>query len=633
MIFATAGHVDHGKTTLIKALTGKNTDTLAEEQRRGMSIDLGFAWRHDPQFGSIGFVDVPGHARFIRTMLAGIAGVDAVLLVVAADEGPMPQTREHLALLDLLGVNRGIVVMSAIDRANAEQRAACHVAIHAMLKHSKLANSPVLEVAANRGDGITELLSAIHLVSSSTPARSTEGYPRFLIDRRFTVPGSGCVVTGTLINGLLATNQHPAFELCITPQAKAIRLRAIQVDGRPVAELRAGQRAALNIAGDLNIDHPQRGDWLIGCADFQLSNRLDIRISLLPDVKVHRGTLQILSGASACSGRLVWLDEAAGLAQIMLDQSMHSLVGDPIIVRDPATNRTIGGGTVIDPQGRQRGRSKPAALARLRDLSKTVCVSAALKIELMHQPEVNLPQFARCWNLRKDETHALLKKHELTLLGQSAVNNIRMAEIEQQILESVRMTHQFHPELRGLHQHQLLNKIGNGLSISTKMYLIKRLVTAGQLQRHGSILALPGHQPVLSLSDQMLWLRVYDELIDTGLLPPIVGDLAEHLGLEREVMLQFMQRMQHCGYVLAIAPNRFYLPERLDELAAIARELCRASPDGCFSAADYRDRSGLGRNLTIKVLEYLDRTGITRYRHQRRSLQTAYQQLPEQEIG
>jgi selenocysteine-specific elongation factor len=633
MIIATAGHVDHGKTTLIKALTGKNTDQLAEEQRRGMTIDLGFAWLHDTQAGAIGFVDVPGHARFIRTMLAGIAGVDAALLVIAADEGPMPQTREHLALLDLLGVARGIVVISAIDRASSEQRAACRAAIDELLQGSSLADSPIMEVAAPMGEGMTQLLSAIRVLACNIPARSTQGYPRFLIDRRFTVPGTGCVVTGTLLNGQLSFDTEKSVELCITPQGKPVRLRAMQVDGQPVNELNAGQRAALNVAGDLDNKHPQRGDWLLASVSYQTSKRLDVQLRLLPDANVHRGTLQILIGAGACSGRLIWLDEAGGLAQVLLDQPVHAMVGDAIIVREPAANQTLAGGRVLDPSGRERGRSKPEALARLSALRRAGSTCAALPVELTHQAELNLPAFARRWNLRPTELEALIAQTGLTRLGEQAVSNIRIAEAEANVLESVRLAHTAQPELQGVHQQHLLRKADTGLSMATGLLLLKRLVATGKLQRHGSILALPGHQPVLPPEDQALWQRVHAELANAGLRPPIVGELAQNLGLERGVMLDFMQRMLQWGYVLAIAPNRFYLPERLDDLAAIARELCRESPDACFYAADYRDRSGIGRNLTIKVLEYLDRAGVTRYHQQRRFMQSAYQRETQEEIA
>ena len=645
MIIATAGHVDHGKTTLIKALTGSNTDQLAEEQRRGLTIDLGFAWLHDSQAGAIGFVDVPGHARFIRTMLAGIAGVDAALLVIAADEGPMPQTREHLALLDLLGVGQAIVVMSAIDRADNEQRAVCHAAINELLANSSLARAAVMEVSAASGEGITALLTAIRALTLNSPARSSQGYPRFLIDRRFTVPGTGCVVTGTLLNGqltlgtlgTLGTQQDAG--LCITPRGiakargRSVRLRSMQIDGTQVTELKAGQRAALNLAGELDTKYPQRGDWLLASAMCQTSARLDIQLRLLPGTAIHRGTLQILIGASAVSGRLVWLDEATGLAQALLDQPVHAMVGDSIIVREPAANRTLGGGGVLDPMGAQRGRTKPEALARLTALGAATCAAAALPVELAHLSELNLTAFAKRWNLRPNELDAMTAHAGPTQLGDQAVSNKRIAEAETRLLESVRHAHTEQPAQLGVHQQHLLRQAATGLSMTTGLLLLKRLVATGQLQRHGSVMALPGYSPVLAPEDQILWQQVHQELASSGLRPPIVGELAGRLGMERDTMLQFMQRLQQWGYVMAVAPNRFYLPERLDDLAAVAQALGRESPDGSFSAADYRDRSDLGRNLSVKVLEYLDRAGVTCYRQQRRFVQPAYQRESGEKIA
>lgn len=634
MIIATAGHVDHGKTTLIKALTGKNTDQLAEEQRRGMTIDLGFAWLHDPQAGAIGFVDVPGHARFIRTMLAGIAGVDAALLVVAADEGPMPQTREHLALLDLLGVSRGIVVMSAIDRASTEQRATCHTAIRELLCNSRLADCPVLEVSAYSGEGTGDLLTAIRTLAATLVRRSHSGYPRFLIDRRFTVTGAGCVITGTLLSGQLMLDDHKTDDLHISsPQTMPVRLRAIQIDGRPVNELQAGQRAALNIAGQFTNKHPQRGDWLLAKPLLQHSARLDIQLQLLPDVATHRGTLQFLIGASAVSGHLVWLDQLAGLAQVLLDQPVPALTGDCIIVRDPAANRTLGGGRVLDPAGGQRGRSTPQALHRLKCLSEVNSASDALRIETALLSEVDLIAFAQRWNLRTHELDDIIKECHLTRLGHQAIHHQRLQSIENQMLETVGQVHQSQPMQLGVHQHELLRPAVSGIAVATGLMVLKRLVDAGKLQRRGSMIALPGHSPVLAPEDQRRWQQIRAALAHAGLRPPIVGELAEQLEMERDAMLDFMRQLQQWGYVLDVAPNRFYLTESLDDLAAVAEALCQESPDGSFSAADYRDRSAIGRNLTIKVLEYLDRAGVTRYSRQRRYMHANYRRQADDKLA
>jgi selenocysteine-specific elongation factor len=634
VIIATSGHVDHGKTTLIKALTGKNTDQLPEEQHRGMTIDLGFAWLHDPLAGAIGFVDVPGHARFIRTMLAGIAGVDAALLVIAADEGPMPQTHEHRVLLDLLGVNRAIVVMSAIDRASPAQRSACHAAIHELLADTRLADSPVIEVCAPSGEGINNLLSAIRTLASSITKRSTAGHPRFLIDRRFSVPGAGCVVTGTLLSGQLSLAEQKNSDLHIgTVHALPVRLRAMQIDGQAVTELRAGQRAALNLAGDFNSRHPQRGDWLLAEGLLHGSARMDIQLRLLPDTRIHRGTLQFLTGASAISGHLIWLDESAGLAQVLLDQPVHTLVGDCIIVREPSANHTLGAGRVLDPLGGQRGRSKPAAIQRLKALCTATHALAALTVETEHLIEVDLPAFAKRWNLRADELDATVHDASVIQLGHCGLSTLQLARIDACLLETVRHAHQSQPMLPGIHQQELLRASAPGLSRVTGQLLLKRLVSAGQLQRRGSIIALPGHTARLAPEDELLWQRVREALAPAGLCPPIVGELAKQLGLERESMLSFLHLLQQWDYVINVAPNRFYLTESLDDLAAVAQALCRESPDGSFSAGDYRDRAAIGRNLTIKVLETLDRAGITRYYRQRRVMHNAYRHPASDELA
>jgi selenocysteine-specific elongation factor len=634
VIIATTGHVDHGKTTLVKALTGKNTDQLAEEQRRGLTIDLGFAWLHDPEAGTVGFVDVPGHARFIRTMLAGLAGVDAALLVIAADAGPMPQTREHLALLELLGIHRGIVVMTAMDRADVQQQADCRAAIHSLLQLSPLAGSPVIAVDSVSGRGMDELLTAIRALATSVPVSTPAGHPRFLIDRRFTVSGAGCVVTGTLLDGQLNVDQHTPLQLA--PANRTVRLRGIQIDGQAVPDIVSGQRAALNLTGELDSEHPQRGDWLLAAESIQLSQRLDVHLRILPDKSIHRGTLQILTGATAVSGRLVWLEapvcekasaaqkQPVGLAQLLLDKPVHVMAGDAVIVREPAANITLGGGRVLDPQGIQRGRSRPEALARLSALSTVSCAADALAVELNHQQEIDLTAFAGRWNLTASELDELLTQQSVARLGQQGLSHARYAAAQAIILQCVQQAHDEHPEQLGVHPQGLLRAAATGLSRETESRLVSQLVADNRLRRHGVALALPDHQAVLPAKDQALYLQVREALASAGLRPPIVGELGALLGLERDDMLAFMHRLQGWGYVLPVAPNRFYLPEQLDDLAAVAQTLCEQSPDGGFSAADYRDRSDIGRNLTIKVLEYLDRAGVTVYRDERRFMRPGW---------
>ncbi|ALO45944.1 selenocysteine-specific translation elongation factor [Pseudohongiella spirulinae] len=622
MIIATAGHVDHGKTTLIKALTGKNTDQLAEEQRRGLTIDLGFAWLHDTQAGSIGFVDVPGHSRFIRTMLAGLAGVDAALLVIAADEGPMPQTHEHLVLLELTGIERAIVVISAIERASPQQLSNCLKATQQLIKDTRLAGSVITLVDAISGRGMDELLASIRTLALTTPIRNPDGLPRFLIDRRFTVPGAGCVITGTLLNGRLSTKDQTSLRLAATNGE--IRLRGIQIDGKPVSEIVSGQRGALNLTGAVNHTHPQRGDWLLNTDMVQSSQRLDVHLRVLPDQNVHRGTLQIIIGATAVSGRLVWLDQSAGLAQLLLDKPVHSIVGDTVILREPAANITLAGGQVLDPQGRQRGRSKPESVARLRALVGITSASDALLTELQHQAEIDLHSFAQRWNLSKTQIRKVMTHPEVLTLGDMALSKSRWAQSQQRLLQVIQIAHASQPEQLGVHQQVLLNRAIPDLSQVTGQTIIKQLINDGQLRQHGTVLALPDHQPRLPEQDQKLWPKIREAIKNAGLRPPIVGELGDQLGLQRDEMLAVMQRLQAWGYLLPVAPNRFYLPEQLGDLAAVAQALCKNSSDSGFLAAEYRDLSGIGRNLTIKVLEYLDRSGVTYYRAERRYLRPAW---------
>jgi selenocysteine-specific elongation factor len=258
---------------------------------------------------------------------------------------------------------------------------------------------------------------------------------------------------------------------------------------------------------------------------------------------------------------------------------------------------------------------------------------AALTVDTENLIEVDVPAFAQRWNLRADELDATLHAACVIQLGHSALSTLQLARIDACLLESVRQAHQSQPMLPGIHQQELLRTSVPTLSRDTGLRVLKRLLSCGQLQRRGSIIALPGHTPTLAPEDELLWQRVRDALMPAGLCPPIVGEVAEQLGLERESMLSFMQHLRLWGYVLDVAPNRFYLAESLDDLAAVAQTLCRESPDGSFSAADYRDRAAIGRNLTIKVLEYLDRAGVTRYFRQRRVMHNAYRHPGDDELA
>lgn len=637
MIIATAGHVDHGKTTLIRALTGQDTDSQAEEKRRGLSIDLGFAWSQTEQGDWLGFIDVPGHEKFIRNMVAGVAAIDAVMLVIAADDGPMPQTREHLAILDLLGVRKGVVVLSRIDRADLTRQKTVRDEIQQMLAETRLAGAPLFPVSGMTGEGIPELKgwltrqAATVLQDSGAPVGGT----RFSVDRSFQVAGRGCVVTGTLIAGQLGRQDT----LIVSPMGGRARVRGLETHGDEVNLVTPGQRCAINLVGDIHHDRIRRGDWLVAPRLHRPTHRLDISVDLLPGRRLHRGTFQVHLGAAVRTGRVAILkagqNGGEGLAQVVLDNPVQACVRDRLLIRDPAVNQTVGGGQILDPFALARGRGSPERIELLQRLHTsgsgargTHSAGMRLQAWLRTYPEgVDLKPFAAAENLPDDGLQQLLAGLDVIVMntrsGPVAVAAAHWQLMKERVMHWLDEWHQSYPDQVGPAGSDLIRGTGTRLASGLGHYLLRDLLSGGLVVRHGFRYRRPGHQPVLAVPDQQRLNQVLAELEDTGLKPPIAGELAEALGLERDEMVEFLQRMHHLGFLVAVAPNRFYRPETVTRLAALAVELAEQSPTGAFNARVYRDRAGIGRRLTVSVLEYLDRAGVTAFNNDERRLQHA----------
>jgi selenocysteine-specific elongation factor len=633
VIIATAGHVDHGKTTLIRALTGEDTDRLAEEKRRGLTIDLGFAWSRTEQGHWLGLVDVPGHEKFIRNMVAGVAAVDAVMLVVAADDGPMPQTREHLAILDLLGVTEGTVALTRADRVDPQRLAEARDEVEQLLAGTGLAEAPVFPLSGLTGEGVPALAQWLADKADEGERRPSPAAAgaRLVVDRSFSKRGSGCVVTGTVISGALERESA----LVVSPAGVPVRIRGLQTHGDKAERVGAGERCAVNLSGDIHQDSIQRGDWLVAPWLNQPTDRLDIELTLLPETRLHRGTFQIHLGAAVRSARVVTLDSAEpgapALVQLMLEQPVQACTGDRLILRDPARNQTIGGGEVVDPFGLRRGRSASARVGLLKTLVDTRDPTARLDAWLQAKPEgLNLRTFARANNLSQEPLSELLETRQPVVLqtasGSMAFTSRQWQQLQQDVLKRLDQWHSNHPDQIGPTEPELTHGADIRLEQETRHVLLQSLLADHAIARNGFRFHRPGHRPRLAEADQTLLERVLEELEGTGLKPPIVGDLAAALGLERNAMLAFLERMHDLGLMVAGAPNRFYRPKTVSELAAIAVALAQSSPTGAFDARDYRDRASIGRRLTVSVLEYLDRAGVTAFINDERRLQPAYRQ-------
>ena len=625
MILATAGHIDHGKTALVRALTGVDADRLPEEKRRGLTIDLGFAYTTLPDGTELGFVDVPGHERFLPNMLAGVLSIDRVLLIVAADDGPRPQTLEHLDVIELIGIAEVTAVITKIDRVPAERRAVVEAEIAALLAEAGYAESPIYPVSSLTGDGIPALAEHLRdsarIADAARAARPISGRFRLAIDRAFSLPGIGLVVTGTAASGEVAIGDR----LTLSPRGIELRVRGIHAHNRPVEHARAGERCALNLAGSIpEGGEPGRGDWALDPALHKPVSRLDLRVTVsraapapvrdgLP-VHFHLGTEDRVGRLAVLGARTIAPGDS-GFVQVDFERPIGALWGDRAIIRDHMARHTLAGGRVLDPGPPRRGRSRPERLAALAALSEP---DAGDAIERLLDPAgiVALAPFALARNLPQDEVEALVEAGGFHRVGAGAavvaLSPAHLTRVGAKITAALAEWHRAQPDALGPPRAALFARLRGEAPEPALDAALAQQIAAGQVVRDGGMLRLPGHEARLSREDERLWERVRPLLAAAELRPPRVRELAAELDLEPEPLARFLKRVERFGRVAPVAANRVFLPETIGRLADLAAALAEDSPERSFTASLFKDRSGIGRNLTIEVLEYLDAIGVTR---------------------
>lgn len=627
-----AGHVDHGKTSLIRALTGIDPDRLPDEKQRGMTIDLGFAHLRLPDGTMIGFVDVPGHERFLGNMLAGVLSVDTALLVVAADDGPMPQTHEHLAILRLTGVADVAVVLTKSDRVDADRLVAAIGEVRDLLAVSGFDDAAILTVSSHTGDGIPALSQFLSDKAASWRPRAPAGAFRLSIDRAFVMTGSGVVVTGTVADGGVTLGDR----LLLSPGQLPVRVRGIQRHHQDVPSAQAGDRCALVVAGPkIERDRIRRGDWLVAPHLFRVTHRLDIEArTTSTEALKHSGRVHVHLGAAAISGRAVVLEHGDlgpgrdGLVTLTLDRPTAAHFGDRVVLRDEGSGRVVAGGSVVDPfppMRRTRRDLRLRTLSALRQADSRQAMSALLDADGW----IDIAALAEARNRPIADFTALASDLPGRLIGTETnpvlLSDASQVEIGSLLLARLEAFHQQNPDVPGLTKAALLAAVGGPPRDVTEAAL-RALVEQGSVIRQGRVLALPDHRPAPSPEDQTIWTRVEPALLTAGLRPPRVRELAAELGLEPDVMERRLVRLERFGLLIRVAPNRFFLPGTVAELGAIAERLLAGDAAEGFTAATYSQRSGIGRNLTIQVLEFLDKIGITQrigeYRVIRRSVAT-----------
>jgi len=619
LIIGSAGHIDHGKTALVKALTGIDADRLKEEKARGITIDLGYAYTPLPNGDVLGFVDVPGHEKFIHNMLAGATGIDFVLLVVAADDGPMPQTREHLHILDLLGLKRGVVALTKADRVSAQRLDETRAEITALLAGSSLAGSDIYAVSAVTGSGIPVLRARLETEAQVLHQRSASGHFRLAMDRCFTLSGIGTVVTGTVFSGAVAVGD----KLVMSPSNIPVRVRSIHAQDRPAPTAVAGQRCALNLTGPgFDKAAVARGDWVLAECLHAPVTRVDARLRVLASedkplrhwtpVHIHLGATDVTGRVSLLEGEVV----APGtdvLVQLVLDKPVGALHGDRFIVRDQSATRTVGGGRVLDSFPPARGRRTPARIELLRALETDAPANALQAMLQASASGVDLRRFELDWNLREDEASAMWASLPMRRVeeGETAIgfSPAVWEALRQRLLATLTAEHACVPDMLGVDRERLRRMTAPMLSRAAFLALTDELLAAGSIKASGLWLHLPGHSVALLAHEEKLWAKVRPLLDAAPYQPPRVRDIANALDMDESVMRLLLRRLARLGEVFQVAHDHFFTRESVTALAAIARQLAQ---DDILEAAVFRDRIGVGRKLAIQILEFFDRVGFTR---------------------
>ena len=620
VIVGTAGHIDHGKSALVEALTGTHPDRLEEEKRRGITIDLGFAFL---ELGDItlGFVDVPGHERFVRNMLVGAGGIDLVLLVVAADEGIKPQTREHFGICQLLGIRRGIIVITKADLVEPAVVGLVKLEVEEFVKGSFLENAPIVAVSARTGLGVDELKRQLEQVAEGVPARNLNLFPRLPIDRAFAMKGFGTVVTGTLISGTL----HVEQDVELQPTGRRLRIRGLHSGGRAVAKAEAGQRTAVNLA-DIAIADLQRGMVLTEPGLFLCTQRLDARLTLLTSarplkrrsrVHFHQGTAEAVAEVTLLNAQQVQPGDSA-LAQLKLDKSVFVLPGDRFIVRQFSPVVTIGGGVVLDALAQRHKQADPGALALLKTLEagSREGIIAALAEEAAGG--LSLPEIIARTGWREQEilqnVHSLETARKIRVASREPLvlaSMPRFSELLQRIVREVETFHKGNPLVQGISKEGLRGRAAARARLELFRAALEELVRTKKLVVAGDLVKLAGREIALSPEEERAKERIAREFEDAGLAVPAVGEVLGKLSVDTARGQKLMQILLRERTLVKVADGLVFHRSAVEKLRRLLAEYKQRRGEKLPIAA-FKEMAGISRKYAIPLLEYLDRERLTR---------------------
>ncbi|MFT5503784.1 MAG: selenocysteine-specific elongation factor [Gammaproteobacteria bacterium] len=621
MIIATAGHVDHGKTGLIKALTGTNTDRLPEEKARGLSIDLGFAYQTLSNNTTLGFVDVPGHDKFIRNMLAGVAGIDLGLLVVAADDGVMPQTREHFAILDLLGIDRFIVAITKIDRVGDDRILQVAEQVETLLGNASHKAIDIVPLCAPDNNGVDALRDTLHRQAQAVNNRPIDRNFRMAIDRVFSLKGIGLVVTGMVFDGVARIDEN----LVISSDGSSVRVRGIRSHNAVSDQAQAGERCAINIVGrGVSESSINRGNWLMHSSLHAPTRRIDVDLRVLGSelkslkhwtpTHLHIGSDHLTARVAVLSGGAIAAGNR-GLAQLVVDQDSYVTHGDRFVLRDQSAQRTIGGGQVIDPFSPKRGRARPGRIATLQAMNRPDPCDVLDALAAISATGVSLNTLSVALNLPVSQMKVIIKSLSLRQMGRSPQEWVFSAIQWEKLLNRIEIVigyfHQSKPELAGSTLKDIQLALKPYVAIDVLEEAIGFMMNEKRLAERGKRFHLLSHIILVSEYDRILWTQVVSFIAPDSGSPLSLHQAAQALGMDKGTLETSLKNAVKVGEMALVAKNRYLPISYLARLGFAAESLAENTTEGLFTVAEFSDYSKTGRNFAIDLLEYFDRLGFT----------------------
>ena len=620
-VIGTAGHVDHGKSTLIESLTGMNPDRLKEERERQMTIDLGFAWMELPSGEQVGIVDVPGHRDFIENMLSGVGGIDAALFVVATDEGVMPQTREHLAILDILQIHGGVVVLTKIDLVDDQDWIdLVEEDVRDVISGTVLEAAPIVRVSARDGQGITELLETLDEVLAERPARQDVGRPRLPVDRVFSIAGFGTVVTGTLSEGHFRVGE----EIEILPQGLKGRIRGLQTHKQKEDMALPGSRTAVNISG-VALEQVKRGNVVVHVNDYQPTRRMDVKFRLLSDVSQplkHNIEVKLFVGASEVLARVRTLGKEVinpgdeGWLQLETREPVVVVRGDHYILRRPSPGETLGGGIVVDPNpGRRHKRFAAGLINRLESLAEGTPADILIQA-LAVMGSAPLREVTIRSNLKENDAQKalgeLMSRGEIVIL-ETGKGEVRAdgdilvttkgywEQLSLKTIEIVADYHQAYPLRRGMPKEELKSR----LKLSPRLFtgLTQKLIQQKKLQENGPIILFPDHEIRFSPQQDKIVRSLLNQFAASPFSPPSVKDAKSKVGED------VYGAMVDLELLVPVSNEVVFRREDYNQMVVEVKDLL--NKNGTLSAAQVRDHFQTSRRYALAFLEHLDEIGVT----------------------